>query len=69
MAIAIGLLGSVTFFILVVEYHIGHGELTAAELHLLAGKTRLAHGPADNNQNWKHKETNHEQWWSNRATN
>lgn len=69
MAIAITLLGSVTFFILVVEYHVGHGELTSAQLHLLAAKTRLAHAPAANNQNWKHKETSHEQWWSNHAAN
>jgi 23S rRNA maturation mini-RNase III len=69
MATAIMLMGSVTFFILVVEYHVGHGELTAAQLHLLAAKTRLAHAQADNNQNWKPKETSHEHWWSNRATN
>jgi hypothetical protein len=69
LAIAVALLSSVTFFILVVEYHVGHGELTEAELHLFDEKTRLAHAPADKNQNWKPKETSHEQWWSNRTTN
>jgi hypothetical protein len=69
VAIAIALLSSVTFFVLVIEYHVGRGELTAAELHLLDEKTRLAHAPADNNQNWKPKERNDGQWWSIRTTN
>lgn len=69
VAIAIALLSSVTFFILVIEYHVGSGELTEAELHLLDDKTRLAHTPADNNQNWKPKERSNAQWWSNRTTN
>jgi len=46
LAIAITLVCVVTFFIVVMEYCVGNGELTRAELLLLDAKTRVAHAPA-----------------------
>jgi len=44
VAIAIGVAFSATFFILVMEFRAGHGELTRAALTLLANNPRVAHG-------------------------
>jgi hypothetical protein len=43
VAIGLALCGTVTFFTLVMEYHVGRGELTRAGLHLLEQKTLSAH--------------------------
>ena len=43
VAIALALVGTVTFFIIVMEYCVGHGELTEAQLLLLGAKVRTAH--------------------------
>ena len=42
VAIALALVASVVFFIVVMEYHVGAGELTRAELLLLGAKIRTA---------------------------
>ena len=42
-AIALALIGSAAFFIIVMEFCVGHGELTQAELSLLGAKVRVAH--------------------------
>jgi len=43
VAIALSLVASAAFFIIVTEYHVGAGELTHAELLLLGTKIRTAH--------------------------
>ena len=43
VAIALALVGTVTFFITVMEWCVGHGELTQAELLLLGVNVRMAH--------------------------
>lgn len=52
-AIAIALIGTVSFFVIVMEYHVGRGELTRAELRLLDASVRTAHStmPATKNNN------------------
>jgi hypothetical protein len=42
-AIALVVVGSVTFFIIVMEFFIGQGELTKSELLLLGTNVRIAH--------------------------
>jgi hypothetical protein len=42
-AIALALVGSAAFFILVMEFCVGHGELTHAELSLLGARMRVTH--------------------------
>jgi len=42
-AIAVALICTVTFFTVVMEYRVGSGELTRAELRLRADGPRLAH--------------------------
>lgn len=42
-AIALALVGSATFFTIVMEYRVGHGELTRAEVSLLRSKVHVAH--------------------------
>jgi hypothetical protein len=42
-AIGLALVGSAAFFIIVMEFCVGHGELTQAELSLLGAKVRVAH--------------------------
>ena len=44
-AIALAVIGSAAFFIVVMEFCVGHGELTQAELSLLGAKIRVAHSP------------------------
>ena len=55
VAIAVALVGTVTFFILVVEFCVGQGELTQAQLLLLGANIRTAHSAApiinDNKRN------------------
>ena len=51
VAIAVAWVGAVTFFIVVMEYHVGRGELTAAELGLMNATVRTATAPANNNNN------------------
>jgi hypothetical protein len=41
-AIALALVGTTAFFTVVMEYRVGHGELTRAELSLLRG-THVVH--------------------------
>ena len=52
VAIALGLIASFAYFIVIVEYHVGAGELTHAQLLLLGAKIRTAHStaPAGNNK-------------------
>jgi len=72
VAIAIALAGTVTFFIVVMEYRVGQGELTRAELHLLDEKMRVAHMPVatgdSKNQNRENKESKNGKWWSGHST-
>lgn len=67
-AIALAFVGTVTFFALVMEYCVGHGELTQAELRLLNTNVRIAHKNVPlsdgNKQNWKYKESKNGKWWS-----
>jgi len=51
VAIAAAWVGAVTFFIVVMEYHIGRGELTAAELSLINATVRTATAPIVNDNN------------------
>lgn len=46
VAIALALVSTVTFFIIVMEYHVGAGELTHAQLLLLSAKKRTPHTSA-----------------------
>jgi hypothetical protein len=73
LAIAVALAGTVTFFLIVMEYCVGHGELTRAELQLRDTKLRMAHSPAatgeNKTDNGNIKESNHGQWWSSRTAN
>ena len=52
VAIALGLIASFVYFIVIVEYHVGAGELTHVQLLLLGAKIRTAHStaPAGNNK-------------------
>lgn len=43
VAIALVLVGTVTFFVVVMEYCVGRGELTHAQLLLLGANVRIAH--------------------------
>jgi hypothetical protein len=43
VTIALALVASFTFFIIVTEYHVGTGELTHAEVLLRGAKIRTAH--------------------------
>jgi hypothetical protein len=71
VAIALALVCSVTFFIIVMEYRVGQGELTRAELRLLAEETRVAHAstkPDNNNDRQREtKESKNGQWRSHPA--
>ena len=51
MGIALGVVASFAYCIIVMEYHVGAGELTHAELLLLGAKKRTAHStePSGNN--------------------
>ena len=71
VAIALALVCTVTFFIVVMEYRVGQGELTRAELRLLDDKTRVAHAPTANSNNRyrETKESKNGQWWSSFTTN
>ena len=73
VAIAFALVCTVTFFIVVMEYRVGQGELTRAELRLLDDKTRVAHAPTSpdnsNNRYRETKERRNGQWWSSYTTN
>jgi hypothetical protein len=68
VAIAIAHVCTGTFFIVVIKYCSGGGELTRAGLHLRGDKTRMAHAPAATNsgdkQNRETKESKNGQWWS-----
>ncbi len=52
VAIALGLIASFVYFIVIAEYHVGAGELTHAQLLLLGAKIRTAHStaPVGNNK-------------------
>ena len=43
LVIAFGVAASFVFLVIVVEYHVGAGELTHAQLLLLGAKIRTAH--------------------------
>ncbi len=51
VAIALGLVASFVYFIVIVEYHIGAGELTHGQLLLLGGKIRTTHSTAPSGNN------------------
>lgn len=73
VAIALVLVGTVTFFIVVMEYCVGRGELTRAQLLLLGANVRIAHSTDptidDKKHNRENKESKNGQWWSTEATN
>jgi len=51
LAIAAGLVFSATFFLIVMEFCLGHGELTRAQLSLLDANRQVAHAsPTNRNQ-------------------
>ncbi len=54
VAIALALVASFAFFIVVMEYHVGAGELTHAELLLLGAKIRTAHSTVLTGNDNKH---------------
>jgi hypothetical protein len=56
LIVAVGLLVSFAYLIIVVEYHVGAGELTHAQLQLLVGKTRAAHAVENNQRHLKSQE-------------
>ncbi len=66
VAIALVLVGTVTFFIVVMEYCVGRGELTHAQLLLLGANVRIAHSidPTidDKKHNRDNKESKNGQW-------
>jgi len=68
MTIALAVVGTVTFFILVMEYCVGQGELTQAELRLINADVRISNTTAplsdDKKQNWEDKESKNGKWWS-----
>jgi hypothetical protein len=54
VAIALALVASFIFFIVVMEYHVGAGELTHAELRLFGAKIRTAHSTVPTGNDNKH---------------
>jgi len=73
MAIALAFVGTVTFFILVMESRIGRGELTQTELRLLGADIRVAHSTVPlsdgKQQHRKHKESKNGQRSSTQSIN
>ena len=63
VAIALVLVGTVTFFVVVMEYCVGRGELTAAELGLMNATVRTAIAPAINNKNGTTKDIKEDSAW------